>query len=147
MFRPRPPFLEPRPRGQGQDSLGWLVFETAGGPVYFAGDTGFGLHFQKIYKRFGPMRLSLLPISPIGPSWFMRRIHMDPADAVSAHKILHSATSIGIHFGTFKQGGDDQDEPVKRLIQELKDSSVSPQSFRLPFHGKAVNIPPLKQQS
>jgi L-ascorbate metabolism protein UlaG (beta-lactamase superfamily) len=41
---------------------GGFVIESAGGPIYFSGDTGFGKHFQMIHDHFGDLRFALLPI-------------------------------------------------------------------------------------
>lgn len=56
---------------------GWVV-EYAAGPVYFAGDTGFGNHFAAINAQFDAFRLALLPIGGFKPEWFMGPIHMTP---------------------------------------------------------------------
>jgi len=123
---------------------GGYVLETKDGPIYFAGDTGFGIHFKQIFERFGKMRLSLLPIGPVEPRWFMSRVHIDGSEAVEAHQILKSQISIGIHFGTFEQGADDMYEPVEILKQKLIEEKISPKVFRLLFLGKSLDIPVLK---
>src|SRR5262249_32825953 len=56
--------------------------------VYFAGDTGWGRHFAEIGARFAPIRLALLPIGAYLPRWFMRPVHVNPAEAVEAHVAL-----------------------------------------------------------
>ncbi|MHA7835724.1 MAG: MBL fold metallo-hydrolase, partial [Algiphilus sp.] len=61
------------------------VIESAGGPIYFAGDTGYDDHFAEAYARFGPMRAALLPIGAYKPRWLTAYQHMDPTDAVRAH--------------------------------------------------------------
>jgi len=66
----------------------------ADGPVYFAGDTGFGNHFAAINAQFDAFRLALLPIGGFKPEWFMGPIHMTPEEAVEAHRILNSQTSV-----------------------------------------------------
>ena len=55
--------------------------------VYFAADTGFGPHFGWIRDRFGPPRAALLPIGAYEPRWFMSPVHMDPEEALAAHRI------------------------------------------------------------
>ncbi|MCB0292305.1 MAG: hypothetical protein KDH97_18765 [Calditrichaeota bacterium] len=67
------------------DATLWLGFivESSAGTVYFAGDSGFGSHFQAVVERFAPIRLALLPIGAYLPRWIMKEIHMSPAEKVS----------------------------------------------------------------
>jgi L-ascorbate metabolism protein UlaG (beta-lactamase superfamily) len=92
------------------------IIESAIGIVYFAADTAFGPHFAWIRDRFGPPRLALLPIGASEPRWFMCGVHMNPEDAVEAHRILGAATSIAIHHGTFQLADDAIDTPRRRLL-------------------------------
>lgn len=92
-----------------------FVLETAGGNIYFAGDTGFGGHFEPIARRLAPIRFALLPIGAFKPEWFMGPIHMTPEQAVEAHGILEAKAAMAIHFGTFALADDGQDEAVDRL--------------------------------
>lgn len=92
----------------------WI--ESAFGTVYFAADSGFGPHFQWIRERFGSPRVALLPIGAYSPRWFMGPVHMDPASAVDAHRILGAAASIAIHHGTFQLADDAIDTPRRELL-------------------------------
>ena len=96
-----------------------FVLETPRGPIYFAGDTGYGPHFQMIRERFGPMQLALLPIGAFRPEWFMCGVHISPTDAVRAARELGAAVSIPMHYYTFHLGDDGQDEPVETLRRAL----------------------------
>jgi len=109
------------------------VIESAFGVVYFAADTGFGPHFAWIRERFGAPRLALLPIGAYEPRWFMSPIHMNPEDAVEAHRILGAAASIPIHFGTFQLADEGIDTPRRRL-QAL----AEPGSFRILENGQTT---------
>ncbi len=91
------------------------VIETTVGMIYFAGDTGFGRHFAWIREQFGPPTLALLPIGAYAPRWFMGPVHMAPEDALQAHEILGSRTSIAIHHGTFRLTDEALDTPRRRL--------------------------------
>jgi L-ascorbate metabolism protein UlaG (beta-lactamase superfamily) len=122
---------------------GGYVFETSEGPVYFAGDTGFGVHYSLIKEKFGAMRFTILPIAPILPRSFMSEIHQDAREAVMAHIELESQKSMGIHFGTFKQASDAMTAPIDSLIVGLRDLGVSPRDFILPGHGRVIDITPL----
>ncbi|XXF77333.1 MBL fold metallo-hydrolase [Myxococcaceae bacterium GXIMD 01537] len=108
------------------------VVSTAGGPVYFAGDTGFGPHMELIAERFGPMRLSLLPIGAFRPR-VIRTVHMGPEDALAAHKLLRSGTSVAIHHGTFPLAWDGQDEARHLLLRLLQAEPRRPRFWVLGF--------------
>jgi L-ascorbate metabolism protein UlaG (beta-lactamase superfamily) len=93
---------------------GYMV-EAAGRNVYFAGDTAFGEHFALIRERFGAPHVALLPIGAYEPRWMMSPVHMDPEEAVRAHRILGASTSIAIHHGTFQLADEGLDAPKERL--------------------------------
>jgi L-ascorbate metabolism protein UlaG (beta-lactamase superfamily) len=121
----------------------WMgfVIQSPAGNVYFAGDTGFGQHFEEIRRRFAPIRLALLPIGAYLPRWFMSGVHVSPDEAVRAHQILGAGTSIVIHFGTFRLGVDGQDQPVDDLNAALDAvKGPRPQFWALDF-GEGRDIP------
>ncbi len=122
---------------------GGFVMMTEGGPVYFAGDTGYGPHFKMINERFGPMRFSMLPIGAYRPRWFMKPVHTSPAEAVDAHIDVESRKSMGIHFGTFIQADDGRLESIIDLKDALYEKKIDFGEFILPRHGKGVMIAPL----
>ena len=123
----------------------WLgfVLESAEGPVLFPGDSGLGPEFKLIHKRFGPMRFASLPIGAYAPRWFMRDNHMDPSDAVKAHRQLQSQCSMAIHFGTFKLSDEGQFAPPMALAHALHDQQVSAAAFRAPKPGEQWSVPVL----
>ena len=111
-------------RGLGdRDANLWcgFVIETPRGPIYFAGDTGWGPHFGMIRERFGPMRLALLPIGAFRPEWFMCAVHISPREAVRAAAALEAEVSIPMHYLTFHLGDDGQDEPLQVLREALRE--------------------------
>jgi len=113
-----------------------FVIETPHGPLYFAGDTGWGPHFEAIRQRFGPMRLALLPIGAYRPEWFMCAVHISPKDAVRAAQALEAQTAIPMHYFTFDLGDDGQEEPRDVLRREL----VPGVHFEIPEPGEAVEV-------
>ncbi len=113
---------------------GYLV-EAAGRKVYFAGDTAFGEHFALIRERFGAPHLALLPIGAYEPRWIMAPVHMNPEEAVSAHRILGAATSIAIHHGTFQLADEGLDTPKKRLRE-----CAPADSFLVLENGQSVTL-------
>lgn len=123
---------------------GGYIVHSDGGPVYFAGDTGYGKHFKMIREKYGPARVALLPLGPINPRWFMKPMHIDPAEAVQAHLDLESQKSIGIHFGTFRQADDDQAEPFRSLLNALEIKGLSMSEFAMPRPGRSISIPTIR---
>lgn len=97
-----------------------FVIETPHGAIYFAGDTGFGPHFDMIRARFGKVRLALLPIGAFRPEWFMCSVHISPNDAVRAARAVGAELSIPMHYATFHLGDDGQDEPAEVLRKALE---------------------------
>jgi L-ascorbate metabolism protein UlaG (beta-lactamase superfamily) len=117
-----------------------FVIASPAGNVYFPGDTGWGDHFGEIARRFPPIRLALLPIGAYLPRWFMRPVHIDPAEAVQAHHALRAHTSVAIHYGCFRLGDDGQFEPV----QDLEDAIAmnGHPRFWILEHGEGRDVPP-----
>ncbi len=118
------------------------VIEGPAGAIYFAGDSGYGSHFQEIKRRFPKIRLAFLPIGAYIPQWFMGPVHVSPADAVRAHEELGAATSIAIHFGTFRLADDGEDQPVSDLQRALDARKPLNPFFTLAC-GEGRDIPPL----
>lgn len=100
----------------------WLGFvaRSPSGSVYFAGDTGYGPHFQDVAERFGPMRVALLPIAPGLPRKLFAPVHLDARDAAIAARTLRAQVSIPIHFGTFAQGDEADGEAEAKLRAALR---------------------------
>ncbi|AYC34397.1 hypothetical protein D3880_19390 [Pseudomonas cavernae] len=126
----------------------WLgfVLDSLHGPLLFPGDTGLGPEFQLIRQRFGPLRFAALPIGAYAPRWFMRDHHMNPDDAVQAHRQLQAQTSMAIHFGTFRLTDEGQFDPPRDLALALTEHGVDPQSFRAPVPGEQWAVPALVAQ-
>ncbi len=120
---------------------GWVVEGPSGARVYFPGDTGDGPHFAAVGRRLGPFRLALLPIGAYRPRWFMSQVHIGPFEAVAAHQALRAATSVAIHFGTFKQADDGFREPVVDLRRALREHGVSEREFLVLEEGRGRDIP------
>jgi L-ascorbate metabolism protein UlaG (beta-lactamase superfamily) len=121
---------------------GGFVIESTAGAVYFAGDTGFGPHFEQIAQRFPHLRLALLPIGAFQPVWFMAPHHMSPQEALRAHFILKARTSIAMHFGTFRLGDDQQNEPVETLQAAIDAAAMGDTRFWIMRFGETRSVSP-----
>jgi L-ascorbate metabolism protein UlaG (beta-lactamase superfamily) len=108
---------------------GSYFIRHGGRSVYFGGDAGYSTHYTEIGKRLGPPDIALLGIGAYAPRWFMKPIHMEPAEAVSAHKDLGAKLSIGMHFGTFQLASEAFDQPLADLKKALEKERVSPDRF------------------
>ena len=117
-----------------------FVLVANGRRIYFAGDTAYANFFPDIRGRLGPIDLALLPIGAYEPRWFMRAVHMNPAESVQAHLDLAPRESIGMHFGTFQLTLEPIDEPVRALSEALRARGVSPPTFRTIGFGESVAV-------
>ncbi|MGA0557838.1 MBL fold metallo-hydrolase [Larkinella sp. VNQ87] len=94
---------------------GFIVDSQTAGKLYFVGDTGYGAFFKEIGAKYGPMRLSMVPIGAFKPTWFMAPIHCSPIEAVQIHEDIRSQQSVAIHYGTFPLADDGENEPIEEL--------------------------------
>lgn len=124
-------------RDRNRTLWGSLLVQSSAGCLYFAGDTGYGPHFQAIAEQFGAPRLALLPIGAYAPRWFMGPVHMDPADAVRAHQDLQAVYSLGIHFNTFQLTDEAMEAPVERLTEALQAAGVDAAHFGVLGEGES----------
>lgn len=102
-------------RGRNDSLWGGHVLQVGKVSVYHAGDTGYGPDFKAIGDRLGPFTLALLPIGAYQPRWLTRRQHIDPAEAVQAHRDLRASQSLGVHWGSFVLS----DEPLQQPPADL----------------------------
>jgi len=119
---------------------GFLIDAGEGRRILFAGDTGYGPHFREIAARLSPIDLALLPIGAYEPRWFMKDIHMNPAEAVQAHLDLGARQSIAMHFGTFQLTPEGIDEPPRELATALQERAVPAAWFRTVQVGESMSI-------
>jgi len=112
-----------------------------GGTVYFAGDTAYAPFFTDIRTRLGPPGVALLPIGAYEPRWFMQDHHMNPDEAVRAHKDLGARTSLGMHYGVFRLTDEAFDDPVRELARARADQGVPADAFRVLDVGESLALP------
>lgn len=117
-----------------------FVVKGSGGNIYFAGDTGYGDFFKTIGEKYGPFKLSFLPIGAYKPEWFMSPIHTSPEEAVKAHRDVHSQQSIAMHFGTFPLADDGMEAPVEDLKRAMEKYKVGMADFLILKNGESVEV-------
>jgi N-acyl-phosphatidylethanolamine-hydrolysing phospholipase D len=97
---------------------GWVV-QGEGLKLMHAGDTGYSRDFATIGERLGPFDMAFIPIGAYAPRWFMKVMHLDPAEAVQVREDLRASRAIGMHWGTFEALTDEPlDEPPIVLAQQ-----------------------------
>jgi L-ascorbate metabolism protein UlaG (beta-lactamase superfamily) len=120
----------------------WGGFMLAVGStqIFFAGDTAYAPFFRDVRHRFGPIDLAVLPIGAYEPRWFMRVVHMNPAEAVQAHVDLEASASIGMHFGTFQLTTEGIDEPLAALDEACRARDIPRSQFRTLGFGESLRL-------
>ena len=113
--------------------------------MFFAGDTGLGRHFALIREKLGAPDLAFLPIGAYEPRWFMREQHMNPADAVQAHRMLGSHRSVAMHFSTFQLTDEAIDQPAIDLAAALQAAQVNSADFVVPGFGETIRTKVLSE--
>lgn len=116
------------------------VIQTDRGPVYFAGDTGYGDLFKEIGKTFGPIKVGLIPIGAYKPRWFMSPVHLDPAEAIQVHKDIMAEISFGMHYGTFPLADDGQYDPQNDFAKAIQYPENAGVNFKLLEEGDSFSI-------
>ena len=125
-----------------RDRALWGGFTFAAGErrIYFAGDSAYGSFFREIPTRTGALDLALIPIGAYEPRWFMRAVHMNPAEAVQAHLDLGGPVSLAMHYGTFQLTTEAIDEPVRALAEACVAQRVAPGRFTAIAFGDSVRV-------
>jgi L-ascorbate metabolism protein UlaG (beta-lactamase superfamily) len=108
---------------------GGYMIKSRGRLIYFSGDSGYSRHFSDIKLRLGSPDIAMLGIGAYEPRWFMKPIHMNPAEAVRAHGDLGAKHSIGMHFGTFQLTPEAIHQPQADLNAARSQSRISDQEF------------------
>ncbi len=119
---------------------GGFTVSTRGRRIFFAGDSGYAAHFSAIRERCGPIDLALLPIGAYEPRWFMKDVHLNPAEAVQAHLDLEARQSVAMHFGTFQLTPEAIDAPPAALAEALRARDLQPGRFRVLDCGDSLSI-------
>ncbi len=121
-------------RGLRRNPTLWCSWAVTGPRhrVYFGGDTGYTAAFTDIGERYGPFDVTVLPIGAYGEQW--PDIHLNPEEAVAAHRDLRGGLFIPIHWATFDLALHSWSEPVERLLAAAGSARVA-----VPRPGERVN--------
>jgi N-acyl-phosphatidylethanolamine-hydrolysing phospholipase D len=115
---------------------GWAVF-APDLRWYFSGDAGYSRDFADTRDKLSPhatrdgalFEIALLAIGGYEPRWFMAAQHMNPAEAVQAHRDLGARRSLGVHWGTFELTDESLDQPPRDLAAARQAAGISDEEF------------------
>ena len=109
-----------------------FVIATPAGRIYFVADSGYGdgRLFRRARQRHGPFRLAILPIGAYEPRWFMRDMHMNPAESVQAFIECGAELALAHHYGTFQLTDEAIDAPAAALAEALQGAGIPAERFR-----------------
>jgi L-ascorbate metabolism protein UlaG (beta-lactamase superfamily) len=119
---------------------GGFLNRGRGAQDFPCGRLGLRPHFRQIGERLGRIDLALLSIGAYEPRWFMKDVHLNPAEAVQAHLDLGARQSVAMHFGTFQLTPEVIDQPVHDLRVALQERSVIAEQFRTMEVGESLPI-------
>ena len=101
--------------------------------VYISGDSGYDIHFKKIYDKYQAFDLALLDSGQYDTRW--KTIHMTPEEAVNAGRDLKAKVIMPIHWGSIKLARHPWDDPVERFIASAEKEKIN---YTTPKIGKTV---------
>jgi len=82
---------------------------------FFGADTGLTTEYREIAQRLGPFDMVALEIGAYHPAW--GDIHMGPANALAAYRMLGSGAFLPIHWATFNLAIHPWSEPAETLVR------------------------------
>lgn len=111
--------------------------------VYFAGDTGLNGYFEEIGQKFN-IDVALLPIGAYKahlapPGFDLRRVHMNPEDAIIAQDRLKAKVIVPIHWGVFKITAEPIEEPRQLMEEIIKEQNLD-SKVKILEPGETLNL-------
>ena len=129
------------PGGTNRRLWGGYYLHAAARRVWFVGDSGYDeTLFREIGRRCGAPDLALIPIGAYDPRWFMSAAHMNPAEAVRAHRDSSAHRSLAMHWGSFQLTDEGRDAPLRALELARAAAGLSAGEFHAPAPGESVII-------
>ena len=119
----------------------WLI-EGAQLRTFFAGDSGYFHGFAEFGRRYPGLDLALLPSGAYEPRWFMKPVHLNPEEALSAFRDLGAREMVPMHWGTFDltdEPIDEADRVLERLLIDA-DPALARRVHRLAI-GESLRLP------
>lgn len=90
--------------------------------AYFSGDTGLFPGFAEIGERLGPFDLTMIEAGAFDEAW--ADVHLGPARALEAHRMLRGRVLLPVHWGTFQLALHAWSQPAEHLWEQAGRGSV-----------------------
>lgn len=105
---------------------GWVITGPDGTRTYHAGDSGYGERFAEVGRRYPGIDVAMMPIGAYEPRWFMRNLHMNPEEAITALDDLGARRLATMHWGTFVLTREPVDQPLRLIRKEWAAAGKDP---------------------
>lgn len=86
--------------------------------IFWAGDTGYGKHFSRIGKDYGPFDFAAIEIDGWNTGW--RNTHLFPNEVVRAAEEIGTKRLLPIHWGVFDLALHPWHESIDMVLEEAK---------------------------
>lgn len=124
---------------------GWVI-KGKEKTIYFAGDTGYFPGFKEIAEKYDSIDAALLPIGAYEPRWFMKYVHLNPAEALQAFIDLEAGYFVATHWGTFDMTDEALDQPPKDLAAAADSLKLDTDRIWVFAFGETREIPRKKTE-
>ena len=111
------------------------VLQTPEYNIYWAGDTGYGIHFTDIGRQYGPFDLAIIEIDGWNTGW--PNTHMFPREVVSAARELQTEKIIPVHWAVFDLALHPWHESIDMVLEEASDTNLK---ILTPLMGEKINL-------
>ena len=111
------------------------IIEANNKRIFWSGDSGYGTHFKKIGKKYGPFDLAAIEIDGWNTGW--PNTHMFPQEVIKATKELSSKKLLPIHWAVFDLALHPWHESIDMLWQENQKNNIQ---ILTPLMGEKINV-------
>lgn len=117
------------------------TFVLPGGTIYYAGDTGPGdWSWVDEAKRFGPIRLAILPIGPTHVHSPQPESHITAPQSEAVWEQLGMPWALGVHWGTIEMTDQEIDGSPTMVRSIIKQRKLPADRFRILEAGDAWDV-------
>lgn len=112
-----------------------FVLELDGKRYFLGGDSGYGRHFARIGKAFGPFEHAWLECGQYGRYW--PQIHTTPEETVQAAQDLGARMVQPVHWAKFALAMHAWNEPIRRFVDAAEQAGLL---WTAPLPGEAYRL-------